>query len=300
MNQTIKTTPKDFFFHLGALIALYTSVYALISLTFSVINYLAPDQLAGFFSSYSIAWPISTLIILAPVLYILEWLISKDISVVLEKRDIWIRRWRIYLTLFLSGLMVVIDLIILINTYLGGEISSRFIFKVLAVLIIAGVVFKYYFFSLNETMKWASFEKKVVPWFGIVLVLAAIVTGFILVGSPAKQRAIRFDTQRENDLQNIQWQVLSYWQQKNKLPSALKDLNDSISGSIIPVDPESNTPYEYSVKPTSTTSFQLCAIFALPYQDIGTIKTDWNHQAGRTCFDRTIDPEKYPPVKRVM
>ncbi len=119
MNQT-KTTPKDFFLHLGATIALYISVGALVNLVYAIINNRFPDALAGYFYSNSIAWPISMLIVLVPILYVLEWLIKKDIDVTPEKKEIWVRRWRIYLTIFIGGAIMAGDLVALINTYLNG------------------------------------------------------------------------------------------------------------------------------------------------------------------------------------
>jgi hypothetical protein len=317
-GMTPKTTAKDFFLHLGAVVALYTSVIALINLIFSVINYLLPDQLAGYFSSNSIAWPISLLIVFVPLLYVLEGMIKKDIALDPAKKDIWVRRWRIYLTLFLTGLAIAISVVTLINMYLNGEIGWRFVWKVISIVVVAGAVFKYYFFDLNENHRFAKMGKAGSKWGGLVIVLAAIVMGFVVVGTPGKQRALRFDGQRVSDLQSIQWQIVSNWQQKQKLPATLADLKDSISGNIIPNDPETKKPYEYVVK--GPTSFDLCANFGLKNEDTSgrgayyggrgydTVMSypsyggdpaneNWKHEAGRICFTRTIDPQKYPPVK---
>jgi len=325
-----KTTPKDFFLHLGATVALYVAVGALINLTFSVINYFLPDALAGYFYGNAVAWPISMLIVLVPILYVLEWLINRDITLVPEKSEIWIRKWRIYLTLFLAIVLFGGDLITLINTYLNGEITSRLIYKVIVVLLIAGSVGKYYFFSIYTSHPWSKFARRTNAWFGIIFVIVAIVIGFIAVGSPAKQRALRFDSQRINDLGNIQSQIVNYWMQKEKLPVALDDLNDTISGFIVPTDPETKSAYEYSIKAVSGTktipggfSFELCAVFGESSQDtkgrgvysggvymngydlsypsiVGGIENVWNHDKGHVCFDRTIDPDKYQTIKSVQ
>jgi len=324
----MKTTPKDFFLHLGALIALYISAGALINLAFSIINYAYPDALAGYFTASSVAWPISILIILVPILYVLEWLIDRDIARMPEKKEIWVRRWRIYLTLFLAVVLVAGDLIALINTYLNGEITARFIWKVVAILLVAGNIGKYYFFSMYENWKHAKIARKVNAWFGVVLVLAAIVWGFFVVGSPATQRALRFDEQRVSDLSTIQSQIVySYWSQKGRLPEALSDLNDSISGFTVPNDPETGEPYEYhpmgmtAAKTTQTGYvFSLCATFSRASQDLkgkgaaygGGVayptmdiypypgSDSWEHPAGHACFDRTIDPSKYPVSEKAV
>ncbi len=299
-----KTTPKDFFLHLGATVALYVAAGALINLSFSVINYFLPDTLAGYFYGNSVAWPISMLIVLVPILYVLEWFINRDITRMPEKADLWIRKWRIYLTLFLAVVLFGGDLIALINTYLNGEITARFVYKVILILFVAGSIGKYYFYSIYTSHRWSKFARRANAWFGIILVVVAIVTGFIAVGSPAKQRALRFDSQRVNDLSSIQWQVINYWQGKQKLPVALTDLNDTISGFIVPTDPETKTVYEYSVKAISGgPSFELCATFSEVSQanisypsPVGGVSDVWTHDKGRVCFERTIDPQLYKPT----
>ena len=323
--HTPKVTPKDFFLWAAAMLALYISVFSLIALIFQYIDYAFPDALAGYFYANSVAWPISMLVVLIPLLYILEWLIKRDISKMPEKKEVWIRKWRIYLTLFLAGATVITDLIVLINTYLNGEITGRFAYKVLAVLIIAGAIFKYYILERMENWTRAKIWQKIIAWVGIIIVIAGIAGGFATVGSPATQRALRFDNQRVADLSNIQWQIINYWQTKQKLPTALTDLNDSISGFNIPVDPETQAPYEYSVKGVmgiqgakSGLAFDLCATFSRASIDTkgrggsydsggmtypvlapdmypGSSNDSWKHDAGQVCFMRMIDPEKYPP-----
>jgi hypothetical protein len=317
MNPTIKTTPKDFFLHLAATVVLYASVIALVNLAMSIINYAFPDALAGYYFANSIAWPISMLIILVPVTYVVEWFIKKDIVRMPEKDMLWIRRWRIYLTLFLAGATIIGDLIALINTYINGEISVRFVYKFLAVLVIFGVIFTYYILEKATATSRVKLTQRILAIVGIILVLAGIVGGFLIVGSPVKQRNLRLDTQRVNDLSTIQWQVVSYWQRKTALPKTLEELKDPISGMIIPTDPETKTPYVYNVKGNNT--FELCATFgektldnkgrgpsygrggyydmATSYPMPGGIEDNWAHEAGQVCFDRTIDPERYPPLK---
>jgi len=53
------------------------------------------------------------------------------------------------------------------------------------------------------------------------IVLAALVWGFTLAGSPQNERLRRFDSQRVNDLQMIQTYLTDYWQNKSKLPEKI-------------------------------------------------------------------------------
>lgn len=318
-----KTTPKDFFLYVAATVCLYVAVVSLINLVFSIVNYSFPDQLAYGYSARSMAWPISMVVVLVPVFYVLEWYINKDIRMMPEKATIWLRRWRTYLTLFLTGATIIGDLIALINVYLSGEITSRFIWKILAVLVIAAIVFVYYMFDRKENT-----GKKTVSislaWVGIIIVLAAIIGGFVIVGSPTKQRQLRADIQRVNDLQNVQWQIVSFWQTNGKLPATLTDLKDSISYSNIPKDPETKASYGYNM--IASTTFSICADFARKNEDTkgrgpygGSYATDvsmsypasdmfidkdgetnWEHDGGYVCFERKINPLRYPVNKPVI
>jgi type II secretory pathway pseudopilin PulG len=319
-----KTTPRDFFLHLGAIIALIVSVVSIINLYFSIINYYFPDQLASYFYSSNIAWPISVLIVLVPLLYIFEYLINKDIAKFSEKAELWIRKWRVYLTLFITGATIVGDLIALLNVYLSGEISSRFLYKVLSVIVISGIIFAYYILSKNNPINQSKNNtKNIFAVLGIVVALLAVVLGFVVVGSPTKQRNLRFDSTRVSDLSNIQWQIINHWQQKSVLPGSLSDLEDSVSGYSIPKDPETKADYGYKIiAANGKPSFELCADFALETPDNKgrgdyygkggyAIATDtmysvgysdgdnnWKHSAGKSCFTRTIDPDKYPVNKK--
>ncbi len=316
MNTNTRMSPKDFFLHLGATIALYATTIALINLAFEILNRSMPDTLANYFSSSSVVWPISMLVVITPILYVLEILINRDLIKMPEKRDIWIRKWRIYLTLFLTGVTIAVDIIVLVNTYLNGEISSRFIWKVVVVLIVSAVIFAYYILAknigINAPSMIASNSKK--TWLailvisGIVLVLAGIVAGFVIVGSPSTQRSLRFDQQRISDLNNIQYQIINYWQRVGALPPSLEALNDPISNFQIPADPETGKPYEYISLNKDPHAFGLCATFDLP-----SVKSDvplsypiptpeigynsWTHDSGHVCFERTIDPKLYPLIK---
>jgi competence protein ComGC len=271
MNEQ-HTTAKDFFIHLGALITLYVSVISLLNLLFAVINQVFPDALSYYPSgeSYTVRWTISSLVILFPLYIYLARTIAKDIAVNAFKKDLWIKKWGKYLTLFLTGGTIVGDLIVLINTFLGGEISTRFILKVVAVFVVAGFTFYYH---VKDSHK----NPNILIGIASAMVLASIVIGFITVGSPVKQRAIEFDNRRVSDLQSIKYQVDIYAEKKNALPSKLSDI--TAMGFVNTKDPETKTEYEYIVKDTDT--YELCATFATQ-----SIDSYWPHNIGRVCFDQ--------------
>ena len=309
----MKTSPKDFFLHLGAMVALYVGAGSLINLILTIVDAVFPNVLFNYGNYYNYS-PISTsvavLIIIFPVFVILSWLLNKDYRTTPEKRTLGIRKWLIYITLFVSGALVAGDLIYLIYTFLSGEIiRAGFIIKVVAVFIVAGSIFAYYISSLRDAFRGG--RDKVYAIITAVVILALIIWGFSIFGLPSTQRMYRFDSQKVNDLQSIQYQIVNYWQQKQILPENLGNLSDSISGFAAPKDMDSGKDYEY--RKLGDMKFELCADFNLASNDRSSGMTyptkpmmgplgpeeNWNHGAGRTCFDRTIDPDLYPPALRI-
>src|SRR3546814_14426826 len=61
-----------------------------------------------------------------------------------------VRRWLTYLTLFLAAVALICDVTTLVYNLLGGELSVRFVLKVLVVGVIAGGVFGYYLLDLRS------------------------------------------------------------------------------------------------------------------------------------------------------
>ena len=202
--------------------------------------------------------------------------------------------------------------------FLGGEITARFAFKILAVLIVAGAAFTYYLYDLRRDVGQKSSKMKMLVWAVSFGVLASIVGGFFIMGSPLTLRMKRFDERRVNDLQNIQYQIVNYYQRKGVLPNSLDELKDPIAGFNIPLDPDSAVSYGYekiSDLPTgqASLSFKLCAEFSLasdiPVDPKGTsrpmpvfigesyLNENWQHSSGKQCFDRKIDKDLYPILK---
>lgn len=314
----LKVTPKDFVFWVGAMVSLYAGVVAFITLVFEYINKAYPNPVSGSYYvdpySSSISYETAALIVLTPVFLILMRFIRRDIATDPSRNDIWVRRWALFLTLFLAGVTIVVDLIVLLNTYLQGEdLTIGFILKVLTVLLVAGLGFMHFMADLWGYWEREQARARMVNWGVGVLVLVTILAGFFIVGTPQQIRAQKQDAIRVQDLQNVQWQIVNYWQQKEKLPASLADLADPISNSIMPVDPQTSESYEYSS--TSKLSFKLCATFAMeggmnlgysrpvamPTEPMAvgkTVEDNWQHGVGKVCFDRTIDPERYPPFSK--
>lgn len=302
-NNIKKSSPRDVFMYLLVSVALYVSSFSTINLLFQYINVLFPDPLNYYEDpGSSIRWALALLIILFPVFVWVSRFLGRDLAVHPEKNEIRIRKWLLYFTLFLAALLIIGDLVALLYNFLEGELTARFSLKILAVLIVAAAVFGYYLYDLRKKPGEFSQQARIFVIAVCACIGIIIVAGFFVAGSPFKQRLIRFDRQKVNDLQVLQGQIVNYWSQKENLPRSLDDLKDSISGFIPPHDPQSRAPYTY--RETEKLSFELCAEFNLTSAEsrlpspkfaepIGRGEESWDHGAGKICFARTIDPDIY-------
>jgi hypothetical protein len=311
--QPKRNLPRDLFLHLLAIVTLYWSAVTFVTLLWQYINYFFPDVLNKvYYMSFSgpIRFAIASLIIVFPVFILVSWFLNGIYAKEYVVRESKIRKWLIYLTLFISALVIIGDLVAVINTFLGGEITVRFFLKALSIIVVAALIFGYYLDDVRRDTP--SGKGKYFAIGTAIVVLVAVVGAFFIVGSPATARLIQFDQTKINDLSAIQSQIVNYWQRKEVLPNSLADLEDPISSYKIPNDPQTNQPYEYNVKDAANLSFELCATFnkegdnqygqtrpMMPYEK-GFNSDSWQHSAGRTCFERKIDKQLYPPLNKTV
>ena len=328
MNSEIKhNSPREVFLHLLAIVTLYMSTFSFGRLIFDYVGRAFPDPLEGRYgsamvSNESMRWSIAMLMIVFPVYFFITRFLQRLYIRDPLQQTRRIRKWLLYLTLFLSAVAIIVDLVTVIYKFLGGELTARFAIKVLTVLFIAAAIFGYYFWELRYFRESGESDPpradtkiniRYFVWVVVALVTTAVVGGFFMVGSPQKERLARFDIQRTNDLQIIQNEILNFWQQKARLPATLDELQNDITGFVPPRDPQTGTVYEY--KTIEQLKFELCSIFVtssssaksgmaqpVAYQYPGPYYEgmgNWTHAAGRVCFIRTIDPERFRPEPRL-
>lgn len=128
-----------------------------------------------------------------------------------------------------------------------------------------------------------------------VVMLAAVVAGLFVAGSPSQERARQYDQRRVSDLQTAANAIDQYWTRTKKLPESLEELTGKREYYVSSIlDPRTGDPYGY--RATGEKTYELCATFELedvadealakprspyPYPE----GTDfWRHGAGRVCF----------------
>lgn len=120
------------------------------------------------------------------------------------------------------------------------------------------------------------------------VVVAAIVTGVLMVGTPTEGRLQRLDARRIEDLRGIMQATDSIWARSQRLPASLQELADDPRLDVQTVDPGSGEPYEYTV--VGEDSYELCATFDRQSPDRAPRSSSefWRHGPGRHCFALSV------------
>lgn len=156
-HEKQKTSAKDFFLHLLSIVTLYVSAISLGTVLFQVINLYIPDVVGndGYYPSVSVVKDtlrnaLSLVIVFFPVylgtvMYLTKMYVQDPL-----KRDLRVRKWLIYFTLFAAIIIILSSLASLVHTLLGGELTSRFVLKVLTIMGISAGVLGYYGMDIKK------------------------------------------------------------------------------------------------------------------------------------------------------
>lgn len=295
---------REAFFHLLAFVTLYASVISVLVLVFEYLNRAFPDAAFdyGYYDdSSSIRWFMAVLIVSFPIFVWVSRIIQREMAKSPERAWSPVRRWLTYLTLFVTAGVLVGDGITLLFYLLQGEITIRFILKVLAVLGVASMVFSYYFLALKMPAgdDRSSRFNRTYGIAAIVIAVAAVVWGMVVAGTPMGQRLVRLDERRVNDLRTIQQEIYNIVYKgeerrpvtrlPNPLPPNLPYVveNSEYSRPSI-TDPDTGKDYEY-VTDVDDDQFALCATFDTVRDQ--SYDVFWNHPVGRHCYEfDALDP----------
>lgn len=149
---------REAFLYLLMFLSLYITAFSLGMLLFSIINISISDVAFTYDYTYdstreSMRSAISALIIAFPLFAWMSSLINRRQEKNPNARSSKIRKWLTYITLFVAAIIIVSSLITLVYNLLSGEITTRFILKVLTVLGITGGIFGFYLWDLRREEK---------------------------------------------------------------------------------------------------------------------------------------------------
>ena len=296
---------KDFFLNLGAIIALYSTVISALRVIFVAIDSQYPKITNAYqYYSPSISWPVAVLMVSFPVFIILMWVIRNQYESEPETRNGGVHRLFTYLTLFITGVVLVGDLIAVLYYFIDGqELTTAFLLKFASLFVVMGSVFMYYLSDIRNKQT----KKSRMIWriLALIMVAVTVIWGFSVLGSPRTQRLYKYDQQKINDLQNLNSQIQSYYVTNGKLPANLDALKETNFYGVS-VDEQNGLPYEYSK--TSDLSYNVCATFnkdskqgqnnSIAYPIYG--EGNWTHPTGRHCFTQKINTLMYPKTPMMV
>ncbi len=323
------------FFGFGLLV---TNIVSITVILFTVIDEIFKDEISKGapsmyynYNNYSdLHSSIALVLITLPLSLALSYWIRKEHIKVITEGNSPVKKFTIGATVIASLISICGSLFTIVYQYLEGDISSRFVAKVISVFVLSAILFAYYRLIYVKGQLATIKYQNIFGAASSLFVIGLCIYSIALTGNPAQIRKEKFDDIRLSNLSSIQQNVLSYWQSHLALPVDLPTMSDSLNGTSIPKDPRSGDSYEYKIIKQSVPtdikigepSFEVCATFetkrdtSAKYEELKTKDLSrynsivagefnsyypmdeapfWNHKAERTCFTRTIDPVKYLP-----
>jgi len=298
-HMNTKHDAKYTFYYLLSLVALIFMAISVGMVAFGIIDKTIPDILNYYnYSSVDsrLKFAISALLISIPAFYSVSYLINKGLRCQELDKESPIRRWLTYFIILVSSLIILGSFVSLVNSFLSGELTVRFILKVASVLLIAGISFSFYLYDVKRE----SPEKKdrVTKIFFIAtlfLVVSVFVAAWFFVESPQKTRARRIDNLILNNFSNLESSINSYYTYNKKLPEKISDLSLNQQIYFNPefaLDPESKEEIGYNR--INDTEFELCAYFRASNredQNDPRLRLNGNnqeHDSGYQCLSRKL------------
>jgi hypothetical protein len=121
----------------------------------------------------------------------------------------------------------------------------------------------------------------------VTAVVAVVVAGLFVLGSPAEERARRIDARRVADLRGIVAATDLFWTRHSELPASLEALNREPGVRLNTGDPATSEIYGY--QPLDSVQYELCASFERETEATSNApamaeRNLWAHGSGQQCF----------------
>ena len=292
---------RDAFLYLLMFALLYITVWSVGALYFIYLDHLYPDP----------AWPdwraealledvrrcIAAIVVGFPLFVVLTAILERAVPREPDGQVHPVRKWLMYMTLFLAAGVILGDVIALLFLFLNGALVTRFVLKSVVLLVITQVVLSYYFLAPRPATasRPPSRLRQAVSAAALLLVTGSVVLGFALAGSPFTARLRQLDEKRVEDLRAIHRTIQEMATKTDKntntvtvvrpLPRTLAEVAEyqgtKQGGRRLDLaDPQTAEKYTYTI--TGDKTYEMSATFVLAREK----KRDlfWNHPAGRHGF----------------
>ena len=307
---------KNIFYYLLAFITLCYSVWHFLSVIFNTLEKKIPDALNSNYSySYtddSFRFSIASLVVMLPIYIAISWYINRPIEKGQLEADSKVRHTMRYTTILFSILSIAGSLVSVIYSYLGGEITDRFVYKALSVSLVAIAIAAYYYYTLNRNYKIKTNKPIIIAATVLIVVFAICTYSVIIIGSPSEIRNKKLDEKNLDNLNNIESTLYDYYNDKNgyyssnsTLPLSI-DIESRFTSYNIDLNTGKSYPYRVISQDKDKAVFELCPTFVskfdnaidkLNYYSDEKFTYDHNihniHGIGRTCYQTTIKKIMY-------
>jgi hypothetical protein len=304
-----QNSAKFAFYYLLSLVALVFMSLSTGMIIFQIINKAIVDAAGaapGLFDSGALKFAISAIIIAVPIYYVLAWQIDKSLFLGQLDKNAPVRKWLIYFILLVSAVVMIGWLIAILNNFLSGEFTLKFILKALTAIIIAALIFIFYLYDIRRENVINAKDKIIKIFFygSLAIVIAVLAASFFFVESPAQTRAKNRDNVILDQFERIDSAINTYYLDNKKLPDKLLDLTGNKPGYYISEDDLKNqiTKEGFGYKLISKDIYELCADFQTSNKlkdELNSYYRDrWSHDKGRQCISQRIRTElKIAPVR---
>lgn len=119
---------------------------------FNVIDHFVRDPLApfGVYQLSGLRWQLAAIIVASPVFSFAARMVKGAVEADSSLRRSGIRKWIMYIALFIAAAVLLGDLIGVLARFFDGDLTLRFALKSFTVLVIAGLVFGYYSLEVRQ------------------------------------------------------------------------------------------------------------------------------------------------------
>ncbi|MCH8244475.1 hypothetical protein IIB97_01145 [Patescibacteria group bacterium] len=142
---------REAFLYLVSFITLYITAFSFGTLVFSFVDIWFKDPLQ--FGGGVPRTAIASLIVAFPIFLVITRALHKGAVKDPERKESRVKKWLTYLTLVIAAGVLIGDLITVLSSLLGGELSMRFFLKASVVFLVAGSIFGYYLSDLQKEEK---------------------------------------------------------------------------------------------------------------------------------------------------
>jgi hypothetical protein len=298
---TVKNNSAKFaFFYILSLIALVFIAIATGMVIFQIINRQILDIINEYSGSYSdeqMRFAISALVIATPVFYITARQIYKNLFSGELDEDAGVRKWLTYLIILVAIVVMIGWLIAILNGFLGGELTTKFVLKAMTAVVIAGIIFSFYFYDLKRD-KIANRKDKVIRLYffaSLAIIMAVLIMAVFNVDSPQVSRNKKIDNQIINNFSQIDSALYTYYRDQGKMAASLDDLQTEYN-YLLPENfqnPVDKSRFVYKV--TGEFGYELCTTFLYSNKDSNATGyayyglTSWLHEAGYQCLGQKLN-----------